>query len=109
MFVQLVACSDTYKRAFRVSSSDFFNTVEAFRKVNRIAYSHLVRVHLIGPDLEVSHLYYAVNRRKCTVHCIETMGDLYSADSGFVVTRIKDMPSTTEINFAVGVKIHRRA
>ena len=88
---------------------DFLNAVQSFRQIDRIAHRDFAGIDLVCPYLEVGQPRRSIHRRKGALDRVETLRDLYSANSGFVVARIKDMPSAAKIHFAVGVKIHRRS
>src|SRR5208282_5577600 len=81
----------------------------SLRQINRIAYSDLARIDLVGPYLELSQARRSIHSRKGAFDRVQPLRDLYSAYPGFIVARIEDMPLAAQIHFAVGVKIHRRS
>ena len=52
---------------------------------------------------------FAVDRRKRAIHGIRAVGDFDTPDAQHVETRVEGEPFLAEIDFAIGVKIHRRA
>ncbi len=83
--------------------------IKPLGQVNRIADGHLLRIHLISPDLKISKVRLAINRGKSAVHRVRAVRDLDAANTRNIETRIEGEPFIAEINFAIGVKIHRRA
>src|ERR1039458_1694101 len=51
----------------------------------------------------------AVDRRKRAVHGVRAVGDFDAANARDVIARVEGQPFLAEIDFAIGVKIHRRA
>src|SRR4030095_13088375 len=82
---------------------------EAAGESGRIADGDLLGIHLVGPDLEVSEVGFAVDRGKRSVHGVGTMGNFHATNTRDVVARVEGEPVLAEIHFTVGMEIHGRA
>src|SRR5436190_12199032 len=86
---------------------DVRSAIETFVQINRIAEENLLRIDLIGPDLEIGEPGLAIDRGESAVHGIQSVGDLDAANARDVVAGVEGIPVPPQIDFAVGVKIHR--
>ena len=90
--------AENRRRPFLLTHPHRFGAVQPFRQVNRIAHRNFVRIHLVGPDLEMRQPRLAVNRCERAIHRIRAVGDFNAADAGNVVARIKRQPFLPQID-----------
>lgn len=83
--------------------------IEPFGQINWIADGNLLWIDLISPDLKMGQAGLAIDGRKRAVHCVRPVRDLDSTDALDIVARVEGQPFMSEINLAVGMKVHRRA
>ena len=83
--------------------------IESFSEIEGIADVHLLWIDLIGPHFEIGKVSLSKDGGKRSVHRVRAVRHFHAANPWNIETRIEGVPLLPEVDFAVGVKVHRRA
>jgi hypothetical protein len=91
-----------------LSESDLRSAIEPLGQVDGITHGNNRPVDLIRPDLEEGQQRLAIDCGNGAVNGVEAVGNLAASNARHVEACIENAPVVLQIDFEVGVEVHRR-